>query len=665
MGVSRVNHECYRIGGIVLNAGTQEVTRGDEIIPLPPLSFSLLYTLARHAPNVVTTRQLEDEVWSGLVVDRGTINKRVLLVRHALRRAGCSSDYITVVRGTGYRIGVPVERLPDSTGSHAAEPVRPPPERTPATGKRKGAVGVLLLVAVVVALSLSLRNYGYGPVRSEAQPGAPAASPRATGTAVAHAGASVAVLPFEDQDKTASGQYLGDGIAREVIDLLSSISDLRVASASSSFALRGQDLPVTGIAMQLGVGTVLQGTVRQYDDDIDVRATLVDAKTGNTLWSGSYDHELKDVFSVQDQIASSVAGALRVAIGENEQPNSRLNSSGSLEAFNLFLRGQSLLDDRINLGAQGVEEALGYFTGAVELDPEFARAHVGVAAAHYLLQAYGDDPDVEQHLQRGEASARYALELDPGSSEALGVLAAIMMRRGEPAQAGAMFERAIAEGNVGPDVMHWYAMLFTSMGYFDKLLPELQDAYRIDPLNQLLGCSLSMALNLAGQPAESTKVLSNMVRFPKRDLTLALASLYTGDFDTARSMLRDLQLTGGALPPRFADLLVDGFEHPMRFGNAEAGIFNAAQHKELSPLVAFETLLMMGSPRAFDLEVDLTGTPFEFRLPDSVWDNWGVALRRDPRFKSWIRTLGYDQYWRKNGWPDRCRPTGKSDFECV
>lgn len=660
-----MNHECYRIGGIVLNAGTQEVTRDAETIPLPPLSFNLLYTLARHAPNVVTTRQLEDEVWSGLIVDRGTINKRVLLVRNALRKAGCSSDYIVVVRGTGYRIGVPVERLPDSAASHAAEPAQAEPVRDSWLSVRKGAVLAVPLALLVVVLVLVLRNDGNGPESNGAQAGGLAVSQRAPGATAAYAVASVAVLPFEDRDETASGQYLGDGIAREVIDLLSSISDLRVASASSSFALRGKDLPVNSIAMQLGVGTVLQGSVKQYDDDIDVQATLVDAKTGNTLWSGSYDHELKDVFSVQDQIASSVARALRVAIGENEQPNSRLNSSGSLEAFNLYLRGQSLLDDRIKLGAHGVEEALGYFTGAVELDPEFARAHVGVAAAHFLLQAYGEHPDVEEHLRRGEASARYALELDPGSSEALGVLGAIMMRRGEPAQAGALFERAIAAGNVSPDVMHWYAMLFTSMGYFDKLLPELQDAYRGDPLNQLLGCSLSMSLNLAGQPAESAKVLSNMTRFPKRDLTLALASLYLGDFDTARSMLRNLKLTGGPLPPRFADLVVDGFEHPLHFGNAETGIFNAVHQGELAPLVAFETLLMMGSPRAFDLEVDLSGTSFEFRLPDAAWDNWGVKLRRDPRFKSWIKALGYDQFWRKNGWPDRCRPTGKSDFECV
>ncbi len=91
----------------------------------------------------------------------------------------------------------------------------------------------------------------------------------------------------------------------------------------------------------------------------------------------------------------------------------------------------------------------------------------------------------------------------------------------------------------------------------------------------------------------------------------------------------------------------------------------AGEQGELPPILAFESLLIMGSPRAFDLGVDLHGTPFEYNLPEPVWNNWGAQLRRDPRFKSWVRDLGYDQYWREYGWPDRCRPTGLDDFECV
>ena len=107
--------ECYSIGDLLLDAGTQQVTRDGTVLPVPRLSFKLLLSLARHAPNVVTTKQLENEVWEGLVVDRGTVNKRVLLLRKSLSKDLGEDPYIAVVRGSGYRLVVPVERIDNLT----------------------------------------------------------------------------------------------------------------------------------------------------------------------------------------------------------------------------------------------------------------------------------------------------------------------------------------------------------------------------------------------------------------------------------------------------------------------------------------------------------------------------------------------------------------------
>ena len=103
--------ECYSIGDLVLNAGTREVTRDGDVLQVPRLSFKLLLSLARHAPNVVSAEQLEEEVWQGLVVDRGTVNKRVLLLRKALGEESGDDPYIAVVRGSGYRLVAQVERV--------------------------------------------------------------------------------------------------------------------------------------------------------------------------------------------------------------------------------------------------------------------------------------------------------------------------------------------------------------------------------------------------------------------------------------------------------------------------------------------------------------------------------------------------------------------------
>ena len=115
-----VGFECYSIGDLLLDAGTQEVTRDGTVLRVPRLSFKLLLSLARHAPNVVTTQQLEQEVWEGLVVDRGTVNKRVLLLRKSLSKDLSKDPYIAVVRGSGYRLVAPVERV----GCVSGEPVK-------------------------------------------------------------------------------------------------------------------------------------------------------------------------------------------------------------------------------------------------------------------------------------------------------------------------------------------------------------------------------------------------------------------------------------------------------------------------------------------------------------------------------------------------------------
>lgn len=661
------NSESFRFGSIVLNAGTLEVTCHGEPVPLPPLSLNLLLVLARNAPNVVTTRQLEDEVWSGLVVDRGTINKRVLLVRKALRDAGCEDGCISVVRGVGYRIPVPVERLdaamPDQGGPPAATPQQELPVE-PAPPKRRIQLLPVLAGSLALLALVLLYRHNSEPPHTDALTGVSQGNGGAS-PAPYTGSPSVAVLAFEDRSDSQAEGYLASGIASQVIELLGAIDGLQVASGASSLSMTDPDEPISSVAAKLGVDTLLQGSIHRFGEKLHVMVRLLDTSNGATLWSQSYDQHIEQLFEVQDDIAANVARVLRVQVSDSERPDSRLATTGNVEAFTHYLRGRALMDSRITLGVQGLQEAMRRFEEAVRLDPQFVRAHVGVASTQYLLSAYDPSLDLEEQLAAAEASARYALQLDPSSAEALGVLAAILFRRGEALQSAALFNRARELGNRDPNFIHWHALLFTSMGYFEELVPGLEEAFRVDPLNPLLGCSLGAALSLSGQPRESVEVFAAMTPFSRRDLGLAMASIYVGDFDTARDMLRGIELWTGELPAPFADRLVDALHDPVQFQSVESEFLQAVESGALPGPLAFEALLILGSPAAFDLEIDFAGTPFQYRLPEPVWNNWGVQLRQDPRFKSWIRALGYDQYWRRNGWPDRCSPTSLDDFECI
>ena len=653
--------ERYRIGNLDLDAGTQEVTRNGEPVSLPPLSYALLLTLVRHAPNVVTTAELEKEVWSGVVVDRGTINKRVVLVRNALKQAGCERDYISVVRGTGYRLTVPVERIGEEAGKPSG--TETDYAHAPANPSTGNTVQWAVLAALALVLMVIVGRDWIAASRESANESAAVAARQAG--ADFNGAETVAVLPFDAASEDDNDRHLAEGISRELVRLLGTSDGLGVASSTSSFAFRDSELGADAIAEQLGVETLLEGSVQRDGEQLVIMTSLVHAPSGRAIWADSYTLPKDEVYDVQSEIASRVAAALRTP-GQNALVSeARGMTSANIEAYTLYLKGKSLLDERLTRRGEAVQEALDSFQAAVRLDPAFVRAHVGMASASFLMSSYLEDADRREWMGRAEASALLALDLDPESAEATGVLAAIVSWQGEPLRAAGLFERAMELGSQDPDVLHWHAMLATSMGYFDGLLPMLRDAYRLDPLNPLLGCSLAGSLNFSGQPDQALIVLEGMERFSRRDLATAVAGLYLGDWDRARELLRGIQLRMGALPPAYADLLVEAFENPPRRGFVEESFLTGARDEELLPLVAFEALLIMGSPRAFDLEVSLENSYFEHRLPEAVWHNWGYELRRDPRFKGWVRALGYDQHWRKYGWPDRCRPTGLNDFECV
>ncbi len=654
--------ERYQIGSLLLDAGTQEVSRHGDAVPLPPLSFSLLLTLARHAPNVVTTSELEAEVWSGLVVDRGTINKRVVLVRNALRKAGCERDYIAVVRGTGYRLAVPVRALRDESDSGAEAPDSPttavPAEL--AAPRQSVTPWVVAAVAVVLSAVLLLRQ-GFEP-DGDAFAGKTDA-PATSGGVPGFTAGSLAVLPFVQDGSTEEDRFIAEGVAQDLARLLSERTSLQVVATQSSFALAESGAEPAEIARRLNADVLLDGRVEREGDQFALAARLVKADDATVIWSDSYTYSLADMADAQGEVAREVALALQAPA--STRGVALVAATTNVDAYTEYLKGRALLEERLERGGDAVRAGLERFEAAVRLDPAFVRGHVGVAAASLLMPFYDEGLDETEWRARAEASARMALDLAPDSPDALGVLAAVTFTGGDPLQAAGLFDRALLAGNRDPDVLHWHAMLATSMGYFDGLLPTLREAYRLDPLNPMLGCSLAGSLNFSGHPEQALRVLDGMQRFDRRDLAAAIARLYLGDWDDARALLSGIRLRAGPLPPEFADLLVGAFEAPPRRAFVEQTFIDAVGEGSLERLVAFEALLILGSPRAFDLEVSLEGSWFEHWLPEAVWHNWGVDLRRDPRFKGWVRALGYDQYWRQYGWPDRCRPTGLDDFECV
>ncbi|MDH3285456.1 MAG: protein kinase, partial [Acidobacteriota bacterium] len=242
--------------------------------------------------------------------------------------------------------------------------------------------------------------------------GATSGLPRRTGEDT-QARRSIAVLAFADMSPERDQEYFCDGLAEEIIGCLTHVTGLRVASRTSSFAFKGRPGDVRAIGRELGVETVLEGSVRKADSRLRITCQLIDVSGGYHLWSDQFDRELCDIFAIQEEIAQSVARALEVELSEREARALECCETSDVQAYEFYLRGRQFF---YRSKRKDIEHAIEMFSRAVAQDPSYARAHAGLADCHsYLYMYFGGAAD---DLRRaGEASAA-ALELDPGLAEA-------------------------------------------------------------------------------------------------------------------------------------------------------------------------------------------------------------------------------------------------------
>jgi len=229
---------------------------------------------------------------------------------------------------------------------------------------------------------------------------------------VVSAAKSVAVLPFANMSPDPENEYFTDGMAEEIINALTRIQSLRVASRTSSFAFKGKNEDINEIGRKLRVSTVLEGSVRKMGNRLRITAQLVNVADGYHLWSGRYDREMEDVFAIQDEISQAIVKALRVILSEGEKKAIESSRTDNLQAYEFYLRGRQFFEFR----RKSLEYARQMFKRAIELDPNYALAHSGIADCCSLLYMMFDAR--ESNLKQAESASNTALQLAPDLAEA-------------------------------------------------------------------------------------------------------------------------------------------------------------------------------------------------------------------------------------------------------
>ncbi len=224
---------------------------------------------------------------------------------------------------------------------------------------------------------------------------------------------SIAVLPFANMSPGPDDEYLGDGITEEIINALTKIDGLRVASRTSTFAFKGKNADIRTIGGHLSVRSVLEGSIRKAGNRLRITAQLVNVADGYHLWSERYDRDLEDVFAIQDEIAENIMRSLEVILSDGEKPVVDKAPPVDVKAYEYFLRGRQFFHQ---MRKKSLEFAREMFAKAIEIDPDYAMAHAGIADCCSLLNMYY--PSNECDLEQADSASQKALELDPDLPEA-------------------------------------------------------------------------------------------------------------------------------------------------------------------------------------------------------------------------------------------------------
>ncbi len=312
---------------------------------------------------------------------------------------------------------------------------------------------------------------------------------------------SIGVLPFANASGDAESEYLSDGISETIINDLSRIAGLRVVPRSTMFQFKGKDSDLQKVAETLNVHAVVAGRVLQRGENLTVSAELIDARSNAQLWGARFERKVSDALSLQQEISREISERLRPG-GQSGLP---ARTAGAMtsdpEAYQLYLKGRYHWNRRTG---ESLQKALGYFEQAVAKDPTFAKAYIGVADSHLLMEQYADRPAADV-AAKAEPAIRRALAIDDRLPEAHTTLAFMYAMRREWSKAEASYRRAIELDPEYPTARHWYNIYLREHGRIDEALAQIQKAQELDPLSMIIGVNLVEVLAMSGRQEEALR----------------------------------------------------------------------------------------------------------------------------------------------------------------
>jgi TolB-like protein/DNA-binding winged helix-turn-helix (wHTH) protein/Flp pilus assembly protein TadD len=475
----------FEFGGFRLDAAQRQLFGPDGApVQLPSRAFDVLLFMVERPGDRLDKATLMNAVWPRAVVEEGNLTQCIFALRRALGDTVGEHRFIVTIPGRGYQFAARVQAedvLPTEApvslsaipvASHDA-PDADPIVATPGNGLRTRTLWLAGSIATLLVVTL----LGYLFWLRAAPQDSTAEALEAT---AATSPPTIAVMPFADLSPAGDMEYFADGIAEELIANLAKVRSLRVVGRRSSLLLKGGDEDARAIGEKLKVENILEGSVRKEGERIRISAQLVRAKDGYSLWAETYDRALDDVLNIQGAIAREVVAALPIVQQTQGSPDRAAldtNLTGNAEAYRAYLRG--LYFTRRDTAAD-LPRARDEFLRAVELDPQFAKAHVYLART-YNWMSYRTGNSAHLRSLAYAANGR-ALTLDPKLAD-LWWMHYFTGRENVPfADRSTRLERILAASPDDAEVMVELARWYSRLGRFADALQMIERAYLADPL---------------------------------------------------------------------------------------------------------------------------------------------------------------------------------------
>jgi TolB-like protein/DNA-binding winged helix-turn-helix (wHTH) protein/lipopolysaccharide biosynthesis regulator YciM len=488
-----------------LDTANHILGRNGERVPIAPKAFDVLAYLVEHAGRLVTQDEILEALWSETYVNPEVLRKYILEIRKALGDRPDRPEFVETLPRRGYRFIAPV--VDETTAEPSPLPIAPQvdehakeettrvsrplsEQENPSDKRHPWKLAVILVVAVVAAAAI----FAYFRIAHE------------KAAAASRNNNSIAVLPFSDTSPTKDQEYFSDGLAEQLINDLAKVPGLKVIGRSSAFQFKGRNEDARDVGRKLGVANVLEGSVRREGNHVRITAELIKADDGFQLWSQTYDQEIKDIFAVQDEIATAatVALQLRLAGGNGHPVASNLRSTNP-EAYQAYLQAKYFSEQGQN--KENLEKALAYTDSAIKLDEKYAPAWALRASVQNIMAAVALT-DTTEGFRKSRDDAERAIALDPTLASGYLALAQTHIYYDwdwDAADTCLARAAALQPGNV--DVILVRSRLSVILGNLDQALGLSEQVVALDPLRSNSYLILGQTLHTAGRYAEASAAM--------------------------------------------------------------------------------------------------------------------------------------------------------------